>query len=869
MRRFSTSLAIAVSMLLVASICSAQQTSTTSVPNLIRYGGVLKDAQGIALSSSTTVGVTFSIYKQQDGGAAVWMETQNVTPDASGQYSVLLGSTTATGLPSDLFSQEEQRWLGVQVQGQTEQPRVLLVSVPYAIKAHEAETLGGKSISDFVLAKDLGANNSAAGVDASSGAGSTPVTAGNGNNKSASKLAASAGPTNFSGTTTDQIVSAVQSGTGKAIVASSSTGNAVVASTSSTTTSTTAVSGSIPGAGVAILGNATSATAQGYGIEGMSASTIGIGLLGFATATTGSTYGLKGYSSSTGGTGVRGLSTATTGATTGISASVASPAGTAGVFNNVAGGKVLSGQNNGVEKFSVDGSGDVNAKGNYVGLGSVSGHQLISTVATGTAPFLVTSTTQVPNLNASTLAGNPPSSFAASTGSPNYIQNGTALQSTANFNISGKGTLGGSLSAANAVAGGIAVTGNDTATTSTNGSFGIGGFLRNDVNGSAVYGENDVAAGGVAIFGYDAATASAVTAALYGISANGFGVLGLANATTGGADGVRGRTNSNGGVGVRGVNTADGGTGIFGVARSTSTTISAYGISGLTDASGQNSAGVTGFANATTGLVYGVSGSTNSTTQYAAGVSGYEGATTGQVFGVNGSTNSTTDYSVGVSGYEGAASGVVSGVSGGTSSSTNGAAGVNGNAGATTGQVYGVFGSANSITTNAAGVSGYEGATTGQVFGVSGGTNSTTNYAAGVNGYEGATSGQVFGVNGSTNSTTTGAAGVSGFEGATTGQVLRCNWRNGKQRRRWSGGFCQRHDWIYLWSTRLDGQQPGSWSSGLVSRRSRYCRSQSELQRFRLHPYDWNRRSIYDGSGRNSSARHRRRRHGFHRRFQR
>ncbi len=86
------------------------------------------------------------------------METQNVTPDASGQYSVLLGSTTATGLPSDLFSQEEQRWLGVQVQGQAEQPRVLLVSVPYAFKAHEAETLAGKSISDFVLAKDCERN---------------------------------------------------------------------------------------------------------------------------------------------------------------------------------------------------------------------------------------------------------------------------------------------------------------------------------------------------------------------------------------------------------------------------------------------------------------------------------------------------------------------------------------------------------------------------------------------------------------------------------------------------------------------------------------------------------------------------------------
>ena len=93
---------------------------------------------GQASLPSTTVGVTFAIYKQQDGGAAIWLETQNVTTDAAGNYSVLLGSTTATGLPSDLFSQQEQRWLGVQMQGQAEQPRVLLVSVPYAFKAVEA-----------------------------------------------------------------------------------------------------------------------------------------------------------------------------------------------------------------------------------------------------------------------------------------------------------------------------------------------------------------------------------------------------------------------------------------------------------------------------------------------------------------------------------------------------------------------------------------------------------------------------------------------------------------------------------------------------------------------------------------------------------
>ena len=180
MRRFSAIVAIALVSLLFVSICPAQQTAPTSVPNLIRYSGTLKDTQGAALSSSTAVGVTFSIYKQQDGGAAVWMETQNVTPDGNGQYNVILGSTTATGLPDDLFSQQEQRWLGVQVQGEAEQARVLLVSVPYAFKAHEAETLGGLPASAFVQAapsnaSGTGSTDTGTAVNALSTAGNANI----------------------------------------------------------------------------------------------------------------------------------------------------------------------------------------------------------------------------------------------------------------------------------------------------------------------------------------------------------------------------------------------------------------------------------------------------------------------------------------------------------------------------------------------------------------------------------------------------------------------------------------------------------------------------------------------------------------------
>src|SRR6266478_2532059 len=122
------------------------------VPRLVKFAGTLKDELGKARTG--VVGVTFAIYKEQEGGAALWLETQNVELDEQGRYTVLLGSTKSEGLPLELFISGEPRWLGVQVNlpKEVEQSRVLLVSVPYALKAADAETLGGKPLSSFVLA---------------------------------------------------------------------------------------------------------------------------------------------------------------------------------------------------------------------------------------------------------------------------------------------------------------------------------------------------------------------------------------------------------------------------------------------------------------------------------------------------------------------------------------------------------------------------------------------------------------------------------------------------------------------------------------------------------------------------------------------
>jgi len=97
---------------------SANNEPTNVVPQLVKFSGVLVDDSG--KPAAGIVGVTFSLYRDQEGGAPLWRETQNVQPDKVGHYSVMLGSSSSQGLPADLFAAGEPRWVGVQLQGQAE-----------------------------------------------------------------------------------------------------------------------------------------------------------------------------------------------------------------------------------------------------------------------------------------------------------------------------------------------------------------------------------------------------------------------------------------------------------------------------------------------------------------------------------------------------------------------------------------------------------------------------------------------------------------------------------------------------------------------------------------------------------------------------
>jgi hypothetical protein len=123
-------------------------------------------------------GATFAIYTDEYEGAPLWLETQNIQADAKGNYTVQLGATKPEGLPLDLFTSGEARWLGVTINSGSEQPRILFLSVPYALKAADAETIGGLPPSAFLLAtQPKGSNGSeSAGAGAATAASTAPAT---------------------------------------------------------------------------------------------------------------------------------------------------------------------------------------------------------------------------------------------------------------------------------------------------------------------------------------------------------------------------------------------------------------------------------------------------------------------------------------------------------------------------------------------------------------------------------------------------------------------------------------------------------------------------------------------------------------------
>jgi len=136
-------------IILLLTICYLPLAfSYAAVPHLINYQGRLTDSSGTPLNG--TYDLTFRIYDAEAAGNLLWQETHLGALIQKGIFGILLGSVTSLDLPFD-----KQYYLEIKVGSEVMSPRQRITSAGYAIRAEEAEKLGGKQPSDYVLATDI------------------------------------------------------------------------------------------------------------------------------------------------------------------------------------------------------------------------------------------------------------------------------------------------------------------------------------------------------------------------------------------------------------------------------------------------------------------------------------------------------------------------------------------------------------------------------------------------------------------------------------------------------------------------------------------------------------------------------------------
>jgi hypothetical protein len=121
--------------------------ASSQVPLMMNYQGYLADVSGTPVLDGN-YRITFSLYTAPTEGTPVWSETQEVGV-TNGVFNVELGNTVP--LLSHHFD-EGWLYLGVWIVGEPAEmsPRQRLISVPFAIKANNADTLNGLDWSDVV-----------------------------------------------------------------------------------------------------------------------------------------------------------------------------------------------------------------------------------------------------------------------------------------------------------------------------------------------------------------------------------------------------------------------------------------------------------------------------------------------------------------------------------------------------------------------------------------------------------------------------------------------------------------------------------------------------------------------------------------------
>ncbi len=128
---------------ILASFVTAALAGNANAAAVLTYSGYLRDAQGKAVTTTTTI--SFRFYPAADGGAAAWEDAVAVLPNGDGWFSAVLGANGAN--PLDVADFGEPLWLGLQVASDSEEmaPRMRIGASPYALTVDWAGVSGRPS----------------------------------------------------------------------------------------------------------------------------------------------------------------------------------------------------------------------------------------------------------------------------------------------------------------------------------------------------------------------------------------------------------------------------------------------------------------------------------------------------------------------------------------------------------------------------------------------------------------------------------------------------------------------------------------------------------------------------------------------------